>query len=50
MTQQPRIGKTISYTAEEWAEIEAWMAAHGVKEFSPFAKAAVREKMEREGE
>jgi len=46
MTQQPRISKSISYTADEWAEIERWMAAHGVAEFSPFAKAAVREKME----
>ena len=43
--QEPRIGKTISYTLTEWREIEEWKAAHGVAEFSPFAKAAVREKM-----
>ena len=43
-TQEPRISKTVSYTLTEWREVEAFLQARGL-EFSPFAKAAVREKM-----
>ena len=50
MTAQiPRIGKTVAYTLPEWQEVEAYLDERGL-EFSPFAKAAIKEKMEREAE
>ena len=45
--QVPRIGKTVSYTVDEWAIVETYLEERGL-EFSPFAKEAVREKMERD--
>jgi hypothetical protein len=48
MTAQiPRIGKTVSYALPEWVEVEAYLKRVGM-EFSPFAKAAVAEKIARE--
>jgi len=45
--QEPRITKGVAYTLREWTEVEAWLKKVGA-EFSPFAKAAIREKMERD--
>jgi hypothetical protein len=45
--QVARISKTVSYTVDEWAEVESFLAERSL-EFSPFAKAAIAEKMERE--
>ena len=45
--QEPRINKTVNYSLREWQEVEAWLKARGL-EFSPFAKAAIAEKMARE--
>ena len=45
--QESRINKTVNYSLREWQEVEAWLKAHGEEEFSPFAKKAIAEKMER---
>ena len=45
--QEPRINKTVNYSLREWREVEAYLTARGL-EFSPFAKAAIAEKMARE--
>ncbi len=45
--QEPRITKGVAYTLREWEVVEAWLKKVGA-EFSPYAKQAIREKMERD--
>jgi len=44
--QEPRINNTVNYSLRGWQEEEAYLMAR-VLEFSPFAKAAIAEKMAR---